>query len=181
MATQREIVGATFSAFADIIEKSLNGSGEIKKGVLKSPNDAVKILGVTFAASYFKHGVWRFSGLHHTMEMDAILFLRAVSQDLSTSNNSLGDIIVNQQAALLPNLPVGSKLAIGLEDNDTQYSGDLIVIGLQDLGATTIQTNGSLGVKIDGSVETLSFNFQNKTLGDWVNQYLPVQPTVKGP
>lgn len=181
MSTQREVTAAAFLAFADIIEQSLNGTDEIKKGVVKSSSNLWKVIGVTFAASYFKHGVLRFGGLDYTMEADAISLLRAVSKELSTSNTPLHAALISQQAALLPNLSMGSKLAIGLEDNETEYSGDLLIIDLHDLDTVQVQPNGGVSVKIDGSIETLSFNFQNKTLGDWINQHLPIQPPVAAP
>lgn len=177
---QRSLTAALFSLFADVIERDVDGSESIKKGNLQGEGPW-KICGVGLAHSAFIHGAWRFGGMHHSMEKSAISMLRCISKEINSSlssNNGIEAIIKHQASLNLPtHVAAGSQVAIGLLDDDSEYSGNMILIELADLANARLGEKGVL-LRAGGDEQELIFNFQKCTLLELIENQIAQQHTA---
>lgn len=174
---QRPLAAALFSLFADVIEKEVKADESIQKGNLQG--DAPwKIVGISLAHSAFTHGAWRFGGMHYSMEKSAISMLRGISKEILGAGNSIESIVKHQASLNLPtHLAPGSEVAIGLLDDDSEYSGNMILITLTDLANARMGQTGIV-VRVDGNEQELSFNFQKKNALELIEEKLSEQARV---
>ena len=169
---------ALFELFARLTDDSAKMQEGFQKGKLISDpkENPWKVFEARLAKSYFQHGTWRFGGMPAGDEAAGVAMLRGIAQMIATKTLAGetvdgASIIAQQMAAHLPHTPQGTQIAVGLADDDTEYSGNLILIYLADLLQAKLDGQGQLRVKINGeSVDALSFTFYGKPQDQLVSE-----------
>lgn len=179
MTDPQTITAHLFRVFALVLESQLQGGEMIRRGILTG-GMPWSITGMALAQERLEHGARRHFGLPHTDEPAALALLRGIAQDLIDTPDAFEAIVARQAALHFPSAAT-RPVAIGLEDADTEYSGNLILIDLRDLARATLRPDGSLAVRTDGRHDqVLRFTFRGKTLGELAAGQAHVVPAAPG-
>lgn len=131
-----------------------------------------KVTGLDLARAYTQHGAERFGGVPDDVASDMLLVLRRTATSLyddpTVDPLAMLDIHV---ANVMPGVQ-SHQLALGLADEETEYSGNLMLVLFPDLmKASVCPGTGRIKLIVDGTPCALEGYFGGTTLAQQVHSH----------